>query len=169
VVRARAAAKKFLAAASWFLGLLWGIWRALVRWFRKYGFAMLVLAAIGGACYLASNVDIPSPVPAFALKAKEVYRLEIGAAFFVVFYLAAMTFVLALSGRGFAQLGTQGLKAEQVVVDKKQNVAFRGQRRFNRSVSTGLADLRSVLRTVDETLSLQDERLKELEKERSKP
>jgi hypothetical protein len=139
--------------------------RRLYRWLKKYGFAILVLIAIGGACYLAASVDVPDPAPDFALKSREVYRLEIGGAFFAVFYLVALTFVLALSGRGFAQLGTQGFKAERVVVDQKQNTAFLGQRRINRTMRDGLAELRAGMRAVDQTLSEHQKQLDQLEKQ----
>lgn len=76
---------------------------------------MLVLADLIGSAYLAASARVPNPVPDFALQAASVYRLEIGAACFVVIYLAAMAFFLALDGRGFAELGTRGLKAQQVV------------------------------------------------------
>jgi hypothetical protein len=85
------------------------------RWFQNYGFACLVLAALLSASYQAATVSVPNPVPDFALKAEQVYRLEVGATFFVVFYLAAMALVLALSGRGFAEFGTKGLRAEQII------------------------------------------------------
>jgi hypothetical protein len=81
------------------------------RWFRRYGFAALVLGALACACHLAGSATVPDPVPDFALQAEEIYRLEIGAAFFVAFYLATMAFVLALSGKGFAEFGTKGTKS----------------------------------------------------------
>ena len=67
------------------------------RGIRRYGFAGLVSGALACALYLAGSVAVPDPVPDFALQAEEIYRLEIGAAFFIAFYLAAMAFVLALS------------------------------------------------------------------------
>lgn len=155
---------KIRGAGAWLLSLPGELGRRLYRWLKKYGFAILVLTAIAGACYLAARVEVPDPVPDFALKSKEVYRLEIGAAFFAVFYLVALTFVLALSGRGFAQVGTQGFKAERVIVDQKQNTAFLGQRRVNRMMRDGLAELRAGMRAVDETLSEHKEQLDELTK-----
>lgn len=58
---------------------------------------------------------MPGSVPDYALQSEEIYRLEIGAAFFVAFYLATMAVVLAFAGRGFAEFGTKGLKTETVV------------------------------------------------------
>lgn len=136
----------------------------MVRWLRKYGFAIMVLAAICGATYLGVTVNVPKEVPDFALRSSEIYRLEVGAAFFIAFYLVAMTFVLALSGRGFAQIGAKGVATDEVVVNRKQNLAFRTLARSNRSALTGIADLRDGFRNVDKTLESQDERLEKLEK-----
>jgi hypothetical protein len=66
------------------------------HWFRVRVLPVLVLAALAGAGYLAANVRVPTPVPDFALQAAAVYRLEVGAACFAVFYLAAWAFALAL-------------------------------------------------------------------------
>ena len=163
-VLAKKAARKVRDASAWLFSWLWGLAQVIGRWFRKYGFAILVLVALGSAGYLAANVAIPDPVPDFALQSKEIYRLEIGAAFFVVFYLAVMTFVLALSGRGFAQIGTKGVAADEVVVNRKQNLAFRTLARSTRSALTGIADLRAGFRNVDKALESHEERLEKLEK-----
>ena len=91
------------------------------RWPRQYGFAFLVFVALACASFLAGSAAVPEPVPDYALQAEEIYRLEIGAAFFVAFYLALMAVVLALGGRGFAELGTQGLKAQRVIFQQNSN------------------------------------------------
>jgi hypothetical protein len=88
------------------------------RWLKHYGFAFLVFMALACASFLAGSVEIPEPVPDYALQAEEIYRLEIGVAFFVAFYLAVMAVVLAFSGKGFAELGTNGLKAQRVIVQQ---------------------------------------------------
>jgi H+/gluconate symporter-like permease len=82
---------------------------------ERYSFASLVLVGLACASYLAGSAAVPEPVPDFALQAAEIHRLEIGAAFFVAFYLATMAVVLALAGKGFAEFGPRGLKAQQVV------------------------------------------------------
>lgn len=66
------------------------------RWLRIYGFPVLVLAALAGSAYLAASVRVPAPVPDFALQAEAVYRLEVGAACFLVFYLATLAIAFAL-------------------------------------------------------------------------
>jgi hypothetical protein len=85
------------------------------HWFKSYGFATLVVASAAIAGYMAAAVSVPDPVPDFALRAREIYRLQVGSAFFVAFYLLAMAIALALDGRGFAELGTKGLRPEQII------------------------------------------------------
>jgi hypothetical protein len=87
---------------------------------KHYGFAFLVFVALGCASFLAGSVAVPESVPDYALQSEEIYRLEIGAAFFVAFYLAIMAILLALGGKGFAEFGTRGLKTETVVSRQKQ-------------------------------------------------
>lgn len=53
------------------------------RWLKNYGFATLVMAGAVAAIYAAATVAVPDPVPDFALKAREIYQLEVGMAFFV--------------------------------------------------------------------------------------
>ena len=40
------------------------------RWPERYGFAFLVVVAIACGSFLAGSVEIPEPVPTFALQAK---------------------------------------------------------------------------------------------------
>lgn len=124
-----------------------------MRWIKSYGFAILVVVAAATAAYLAATVAVPEPVPDFALKAREIYRLEVGMAFFVAFYLASMATVLALDGRGFAELGTKGLRAEKVVnrAAGEQQQSLREQRAFDRLTKKKLGE--------------HGERLEKLEKE----
>ena len=86
--------------------------------FERYSFALLVLVGLACASFLAGSAAVPEPVPYYALQAPEIYRLEIGAAFFVAFYLATMAVVLAFKGKGFAEFGTKGLKATTVVAQQ---------------------------------------------------
>jgi len=78
-----------------------------MRRLERYGFALLVFVGLACASYLAGSAEVPEPVPDFALQAEEIYRLEIGTAFFIAFYLVTMAFVLALDGKGFAEFGTR--------------------------------------------------------------
>jgi hypothetical protein len=138
------------------------------RWLRNYGFSLLVLAALAASAYFATTVPAPHPAPDFALRASIVYRLEVGAACFVAFYLAAMAFVLALNGRGFAEIGTRGLKAETVVrvADGEQQEALLEQARINQRAEENLERAEGILDDVAERLQAQEKRLKRLETER---
>lgn len=78
---------------------------------------------------LAMGAPTPEPVPDFALQDGAVYRLEVGAASFTILYIAAMAFVLALGGRGFTEIGTQGLRATEVVeVVSEEQMTLQGQK-----------------------------------------
>jgi hypothetical protein len=84
-------------------------------WVAQRGFAVLVgIAAIIGLV-TGATVHPPADIPAVALQAAMVYRLEVGGALFLGFYLVAMAFVLALQSRGFTEIGTGGVRAESVV------------------------------------------------------
>jgi len=104
-------------------------------------------------------------VPDFALQASPVYRLEVGAACFIVVYLAAMAFFLALDGRGFAEFGMRGLRAEQIVraADDEEQVTLDEQAKVTQGLEATLEDVEAALeRTVDE-ISDQKQRLDKLE------
>lgn len=83
-------------------------------WLARWGFAMLV--GIGGiaAVSTAYSVSVPAEIPSFALEAAPVYRLEVGVAVFAAGYVASLALVLALNNRAFAELGTGGLKAQDI-------------------------------------------------------
>jgi uncharacterized protein HemX len=134
-------------------------------WFKSYGFATLVLAALACALWIAANVAAPTPVPDFALQAEEIYRLEVGAAFFVAFYLVAMAFVLALSGRGFAEFGARGLKTETVVeraANDNQQAALARQREADRQMQKQVKELRLTIQGLDERLESHEQQLEGL-------
>ncbi|HEV2789760.1 MAG TPA: hypothetical protein VGV69_00495 [Solirubrobacterales bacterium] len=138
------------------------------RWFKNYGFAILVLVGLTFAAHLAATVATPDPVPDYALQAEQVYRLEIGAAFFIAFYLAAMAFVLALSGRGFAEFGTHGLKTEEVVrqaSDEHQDLLSE-QVAFERRTQKKMQEARFKLDDALAKLRSHEQRLERLEAER---
>jgi hypothetical protein len=87
-----------------FVGLL------LARW----GFAALVATAIGIGFVVALGVTPPTDVPAVALRAASVYRVEVGAVVFLGLYLATMAFALALQNRGFTEIGSSGVRAQDL-------------------------------------------------------
>lgn len=103
---------------------------------------------------------MPDAVPDFALQAAPVYRLEVGAACFVVVYLAAMAFFLALDGRGFAELGPKGLRATEVVQAAGEEM------KLIRDMREDLTDLETALDNAIEDLKAEGLRLQTLEEER---
>jgi hypothetical protein len=113
------------------------------------------------------SVGVPDPVPDYALQAEEIYRLEIGVAYFVAFYLATMAVMLALSGRGFAEFGTRGLKTETIVDrgEEKQQGAIRHQRTIERRTHMKLESLQSALDEAQGLLEIHQQRLDRLEAE----
>ncbi len=131
----------------------------MIAWLKSYGFALLVGAAIVAAAYLAIEVSVPSPVPDFALRAKAVYRIEIGAAAFAGFYLVAMAFVLALNGRAFSEIGVNGLKAQEIVNEKQQTV-MKGQDRSIKALRRALQEIQT---SFDRAIRQSDARIKALE------
>jgi hypothetical protein len=133
------------------------------RLIQSYGFAFLIFMALACACLLAGTAAIPEPVPDFALRAPEIYRLEIGAAFFGAFYLATLAFLLALSGRGFAEVGTRGLKVDQVV---RSNTALRQQRQIDQWTEGLLKELDADLKMIQAELASHQKRLEILETDR---
>jgi hypothetical protein len=80
----------------------------VVRWW----FAAIVAIAIGFIA--AVTVTLPSDLPAVALNATPVYRVEVGGAVFFGLYLASMAFALALHNRAFTEIGTSGFKAQDL-------------------------------------------------------
>ncbi len=129
------------------------------NWIRSYGFPALVLLDLIGAGCLAASVRVPDRVPDLALQAAPVYRLEVGAACFILVYLAAMAFFLALDGRGFAEIGTRGLKATEVV-------------RMADEQEVTIAEQMKLIRYMDQTLKrsklLLDKAVEDLQSENSK-
>lgn len=126
------------------------------------------MANLIASAYLTASVRIPAPVPDFALQASPVYRLEVGAACFAMVYLAAMAFFLALDGRGFAELGTRGLKAQQIVKtsNDEQKMTLAWQIKIQQDLEQRLDRIDTDLENTSESLDAQEERLQFLERRR---
>lgn len=132
-------------------------------WVGQWGFSVLVgLAALLGA-YVAWKVSVPEQVPDFALKAAPVYRIEVGAAAFLAFYLVTMAFVLALNNRGFSEIGVNGLKAQDMA-NKAQQDAIQGHQEsleilgnvieaLENSTEESIRDLKTRLENVEKSQS----------------
>jgi hypothetical protein len=76
-----------------------------------------------------------------------------------------MAFFLALDGRGFAEFGTQGLKAEQIirVADDDEQVNLAEQIEINQSLEKELEDVKSALQGAVDDINEQEDRLLKLE------
>jgi flagellar motility protein MotE (MotC chaperone) len=114
---------------------------------------------------MAASARAPQAVPDYALQAGAVYRLEVGGACFVVLYLAAMALFLALDGKGFAELGTRGLKVERVVpgANAKQTENLSDQIRINQSFESELEVNHALLLTATRDLKDLEKRIRFLE------
>jgi hypothetical protein len=83
-------------------------------WLARWGFAVMVAAAIVVGFVVATTVSPPTEVPSLALRAVAVYRVEVGAAVFFGLYVATMAFALALQNRGFTEIGGGGIRAQDL-------------------------------------------------------
>jgi hypothetical protein len=121
-------------------------------WLRDFGFPALVVANLVGSASLAASARVPDSVPDYALQADAVYRLEVGAACFVVIYLATVAFFLALDGRGFTEFGNKGIRAAEVVraVANEEQVATAMQLMFIHDMEKHLEDIEAAIRSLTE-------------------
>jgi hypothetical protein len=89
--------------------------RYLLRlWLARWGFAVLVVLAMIAGATAAVGVPLPDDVPSVALQAGVLYRVEIGLAVFLAFYLVIIALALALHNRGFTDVGTSGVRAQDL-------------------------------------------------------
>jgi hypothetical protein len=88
--------------------------RAVRVWISHWGFATLVGAAAVLGLIVGTTVAVPADIPAVALQAAPVYRVEVGGALFAGLYLVAVALVLALHNRGFSEIGTDGVRAHDL-------------------------------------------------------
>jgi len=133
-------------------------------WIAQWGFSCLVGAAGLGAAYLAWKVAVPEEIPAFALQAEAIYRIEVGAAAFLGLYLMIMAFVLALNNRGFSDIGVNGLKAQDMAGATHQTAIRMSYSRLEALE----AAVREVVRSADRSNEQLKARLDALEADRIK-
>jgi hypothetical protein len=101
----------------------------------------MVGAAITVGFIVGATVAVPAALPAVALRAAAVYRLEVGSAISLGLYLAAMAFVLALRNRGFTEFGTGGVRAQDL---NGMTEAMRVQERSLEVLASVLAERRNL-------------------------
>lgn len=112
---------------------------AVREWISHWGFATLVGAAAVLALIVGTTVAGPTDIPAVALQAAPVYRMEVGGALFAGLYLVAMAIVLALHNRGFSEIGTDGVRAHDL--GRLPEAVAADRRTFNDMVAL-IAELR---------------------------
>jgi hypothetical protein len=142
----------------------------MTKWFKNFGFALLVLAALIIAAGIALECGVPSPVPDFALSSEEIYRTEVGGGCFLGFYLAATALVWALNGRGITEVGAKGVKAKEFVkreVDKKQQKSIDKQSVADRAMLQSIEELKATTLTLGTAVREIRGRLDEIEKTRA--
>ena len=71
----------------------------MTAWITQWGFATLVGFAAVLGLVVGTTVEVPADIPAVALQAAPVYRMEVGGALFAGLYLVTMAIVLALHNR----------------------------------------------------------------------
>lgn len=74
----------------------------------------MVAVAIVLGVVAAMTVSPPADIPAVALRAAVVYRVEVGAAVFFGLYLVTMALVLAMHNRSFTEIGSGGIRAQDL-------------------------------------------------------
>lgn len=134
----------------------------IIDFIGDWGFAFLVAVVALGAGFLAWKVTVPHPVPAVALDAESVYRVEVGGAAFIALYIVVLFLVLALNGEGPRQLGTGGFKTGRIV--RQTNQAVRDQDQSIRKAELGISELKLGLQAAKLVLEAQQVALKEQQK-----
>lgn len=74
----------------------------------------MVGTAILVAFVTAASVKAPVDIPTVALRAASVYRVEVGGTVFLGLYVGTMAFALALRNRGFTEIGSGGIRAQDL-------------------------------------------------------
>jgi hypothetical protein len=104
----------------------------------------LVLSVTG-----ATTAPLPHRLPAAALGAALVWRVEITAITFIVAYVAIVTIRLSLHGRTFTHVGSRGIEIPEVLshaeAERETEVAAA-------EVETSLADLKTSVEQLDSRL-----------------
>ena len=83
-------------------------------WLARWGFALAVAVALVVSLTIAATVPVPTELPSVALNAVAVYRLEVGGALFIGLYAAAMALALAVQNRGFTEIGSREVRAQDL-------------------------------------------------------
>jgi len=120
---------------------------------RRRLFPAIVLATL--VLSLGGAVAAPTPhrLPAVALGAVLIWRVEVAAVTFTVAYVAIVTVRLALHGRTFTHLGSRGIEIPDVLSDAEAE----------HETEIAAVDLGTSLAAIRTTIEQLDSRLRALE------
>jgi hypothetical protein len=121
----------------------------------RWGLAALVACGAAAAAWVAWRAAVPPEIPAFALQAAPVYRVEVGAAVFAAAYLGSTALVLALDNRAFSDISTSGFRA-QAIIETQDRGLFKQRRRVERLIED-LESLNADLRSTSATARVIDD------------
>jgi len=107
-----------------------------MRAIRRLLLPAVVLLSLVAAIAGAATAQPPPGLPAVALGATLVWRVEVAAAVFAVAYLAIVTVQLALHGRTFSRVGYAGVDIPEVGARSRTS----GRRRISRARFALLVD-----------------------------
>ena len=115
---------------------------------RRLALPAVVLLALALAACSAALAPLPRALPAVALGAALVWRVEVGAIMFAACYGAIITARLALHGHTYTRIGSAGIEIPQVA-------RVRTDEEMERIVEleASVKELRDTLRAVHERLA----------------
>jgi len=95
-------------------------WEKSELWLECHPFSASLLLAAVGAAAVSLATPAPTALPGVALESMALYKLEVMAGAYVIFYVLLTSFFLSLSGRGFVKMGPGGVQAGPVLPTKQQ-------------------------------------------------
>jgi len=109
----------------------------------------VVLLAFAGALAGASSAPAPAHLPAVALGAVLVWRVEVAASLFVAAYVAVVAIHLSLHGRTFTRVGSAGVEIPDVT---PWHVAERETRAKTDEIDVSLASITASIAAIEARL-----------------
>lgn len=123
---------------------------------RRRLLPIVVLLALSGSLAGALSASAPSRLPAVALGAVLVWRVEVAASVFVPAYLALAALRLSLHGRTFTRVGSAGVEIPDVTA---QRAAQRAEDVKMAELGVTLAEFRAWIDEIEGRMrSLEDAR-----------
>jgi hypothetical protein len=95
-------------------------WEKSELWLERHPFSASLLLAAAGGTAVSLTTPAPATLPVVALESIALYKLEVMAGAYVIFYVLLTSFFLSLSGRGFVKMGPGGIQAGPVLLTKQQ-------------------------------------------------